>query len=130
VPCFVLTHQPHEDFITTDHRAGPRETAASGKNVLAHSPGIAQQLLRAGLLDQIQLHLVPVLLGAGRRLFDHTGQTSGETDFRGIQRLTRRLSDLARAAGESPCGPTVVGRSHQMGGRWRPHEGDYDGRAG
>jgi dihydrofolate reductase len=34
---------------------------------------IPQQCLRAGLLDEIQLHLVPVLLGAGVRLFDHLG---------------------------------------------------------
>ena len=34
---------------------------------------IPQQCLRAGLLDEIQLHLVPVLLGAGVRLFDRLG---------------------------------------------------------
>ncbi len=32
-----------------------------------------QQALAAGLLDEIQVHLVPVLLGAGVRLFDHLG---------------------------------------------------------
>jgi dihydrofolate reductase len=42
------------------------KAAAKGKNILAHSPDIAQQLLRAGLLDEIQLHLAPILLGAGR----------------------------------------------------------------
>ena len=41
----------------------------------------------------------------------------------GIQRLTRRLSGLARFAGGSPGGPTVVGRSHHPGGRWHPPEG-------
>jgi len=34
---------------------------------------IPQQCLRAGLLDEIQIHLVPVLLGSGFRLFDHLG---------------------------------------------------------
>jgi dihydrofolate reductase len=31
----------------------------------------AQQFLKAGLLDEIQIHLIPILLGSGRRLFDH-----------------------------------------------------------
>ncbi|MGH2613713.1 MAG: dihydrofolate reductase family protein, partial [Thermomicrobiales bacterium] len=34
-------------------------------------PSVAQQTLRAGLVDEIRLHLVPVLLGAGSRLFEH-----------------------------------------------------------
>ena len=54
------------------------KAAAGGKNVLVHSPSVAQQLLRAGLLDEIHLHLVPVLLGAGHRLFDHIGAASRE----------------------------------------------------
>jgi hypothetical protein len=39
VPCFVLTHQPHEDFITTGLTTalGRAKTAASGKNVLAQA---------------------------------------------------------------------------------------------
>jgi dihydrofolate reductase len=46
---------------------------AGEKDVLVHGAGIAQALLGAGLLDVIQLHLVPVLLGEGRRLFDDLG---------------------------------------------------------
>lgn len=34
---------------------------------------VIQQYLKDGLLDEIQIHLVPVLLGAGNRLFDHLG---------------------------------------------------------
>ncbi len=34
---------------------------------------VAQQYLAAGLVDEVSVHLVPVLLGAGRRLFDHLG---------------------------------------------------------
>jgi dihydrofolate reductase len=40
----------------------------------------AQQCLRAGLLDEIQIHLVPVLLGAGVRLFDHLGSDNIELE--------------------------------------------------
>lgn len=35
-----------------------------------HGGTLAQQALRAGVLDEIQIHQIPVLLGAGRRLFD------------------------------------------------------------
>jgi dihydrofolate reductase len=37
---------------------------------MVHGAGAAQALLRAGELDEMELHLVPVLLGRGRRLFD------------------------------------------------------------
>jgi dihydrofolate reductase len=37
---------------------------------------VAQQCLRAGLLDEVQIHLVPTLLGAGVRLFDDIGANS------------------------------------------------------
>jgi dihydrofolate reductase len=39
--------------------------------VLVHGAGTAQLALAAGVLDEIEIHLVPVLLGQGRRLFDN-----------------------------------------------------------
>ena len=48
-----------------DARAG-----AADQDVMVHGAGAGQALLRAGELDEIEVHLVPVLLGAGRRLFD------------------------------------------------------------
>lgn len=89
VPCFVLTHHARDDIVMTSGTFSfitggitvaldRAKAAADGRNVLAHTPDIAQQLLRAGLLDEIQLHLVPILLGAGRRLFENTGQGSRE----------------------------------------------------
>jgi dihydrofolate reductase len=39
-------------------------------NLEIHGASTAQQALEAGVLDEIQLHLVPVLFGQGRRLFD------------------------------------------------------------
>ena len=45
--------------------------AAGDKNVLVHGAATAQLALAAGVLDELELHLVPVLLGQGRRLFDH-----------------------------------------------------------
>jgi dihydrofolate reductase len=48
--------------------------AAGDKNVLVHGAGvIAHRALTAGLLDELEIHLVPVLFGEGRRLFEHLG---------------------------------------------------------
>jgi len=47
--------------------------AAGSKNVLVHGSSIAQRAITAGLLDELEIHLVPVLLGDGRRLFEHLG---------------------------------------------------------
>ena len=44
--------------------------AAGDKNVLVHGAAVTQLALAAGLLDEMELHVVPVLLGQGRRLFD------------------------------------------------------------
>jgi dihydrofolate reductase len=46
---------------------------AGGKDVDVVSASIGTQLLRAGLIDEIRIHLVPVLLGAGTRLLDDAG---------------------------------------------------------
>jgi dihydrofolate reductase len=45
--------------------------AAGDKNVLVHGAAVAQLALAAGLLDEFELHVVPVLFGEGRRLFDN-----------------------------------------------------------
>ena len=83
VPCFVRTHEARDDLVTatgtfafvTDgiERALRRAQAAAGdKDVLVMGgPTVAQQAVRAGLVDELSVHLVPVLLGAGSRLFEH-----------------------------------------------------------
>jgi dihydrofolate reductase len=45
--------------------------AAGGENVLVHGAATAQLALAAGVLDELEIHVVPVLLGQGRRLFDN-----------------------------------------------------------
>jgi dihydrofolate reductase len=45
--------------------------AAGGRNVLVHGAGTAQLALAAGVLDELELHVIPVLFGQGRRLFEH-----------------------------------------------------------
>lgn len=84
-PCFVLTHDapapetvraPSVFTFVTDgiHSAVKQAKAAAGdKTVGVHGASAAQQCLAAGLMDEIQLHLAPVLLGSGTRLFEHLG---------------------------------------------------------
>jgi dihydrofolate reductase len=78
-PVFVLTHRPpdagHHPAITflSDGLSDAVTTAAgaaAGKNVVVFGANVALQCLRAGLLDEIVIHLVPVLLGDGVRLID------------------------------------------------------------
>jgi dihydrofolate reductase len=83
VPSFVLTHEAREPlvmksavftFVTDgiDSAVRQAQAVAGDKDVLVMGgAGIAQECLRAGILDEIQIQLVPVLLGAGTRLFDH-----------------------------------------------------------
>jgi len=82
VPIFVLTHHvddadvpPGSARFVTDVAdcAGQARAAAGDRAVMVHGAGAAQALLRAGLLDEMEIHLVPVLLGGGRRLFDSLG---------------------------------------------------------
>ena len=85
-PVYVVTHRSAEPiakaggttyiFVTDGLESALRQAkaAAGDKNVsVAGGASILQQLVHAGLLDEMQIHLVPVLLGAGRRLFDYTG---------------------------------------------------------
>jgi dihydrofolate reductase len=82
VPILVLTHHVDEGdvppgsarFVTDVEECARLARAAAGDGaVLVHGAGAAQALLRAGELDEVQIHLVPVLLGGGRRLFDALG---------------------------------------------------------
>ncbi len=85
VPHFVLSHAPRETvardgvqfiFVTDgiEHALAQAQAAAGDKLVcVAGGARTAQQFINAGLLDEIQLHLVPVLLGDGLRLFDGPG---------------------------------------------------------
>ena len=83
-PVFVLTHHAREPlalqggttffFVTggIESALGQAREAARGRDVaLGGGAGAAQQYLAAGLLDEMEVHLVPLLLGGGARLFDH-----------------------------------------------------------
>jgi dihydrofolate reductase len=79
VPIFILTRSDPDDLkqwplvtyvkdITNAMRQA--KEAAGDKDVLVHGVGTASLALAAGVLDEIELHVVPVLFGQGRRLFE------------------------------------------------------------
>jgi dihydrofolate reductase len=80
VPIFILSRTETESefplvtFVDDVRTAmASAKEAAGDKNVLVHGAGTAQLALAAGVLDELEIHLIPVLLGQGRRLFDNLG---------------------------------------------------------
>jgi len=97
VPIHILTHHIDDgDQLSAGTRyfsdvvacAAESRAAAGDRAVLVHGAGAAQALLRAGELDELEIHLVPVLLGAGRRLFGTT--ESGHIELELVRRLEAR----------------------------------------
>lgn len=86
VPIFVITRTPpaepapgHARYVTDlDTAVREARAAADGRDVMLHGASAAQALLRAGLIDELVIHLVPVLLGHGRRLFDDSDAVTRE----------------------------------------------------
>ena len=81
VPIFVPSHRPPGPSVAnyplvtyvTDGIASAMaqaKAAAGGRDVLVHGAYTAQRALEAGVLDELQIHQIPVLFGGGRRLFD------------------------------------------------------------
>jgi dihydrofolate reductase len=81
VPIFVPSHRPPNASVAnyplvtyvTDGIASAMaqaKVAAGDRNVMVHGAYTAQRALETGVLDELQIHQIPVLLGAGRRLFD------------------------------------------------------------
>jgi len=59
--------------------------AAGDKDVgIGGGANVIQQYLATGLVDQLRLHIAPVLLGAGKRLFDHLGSEPIELERTGV----------------------------------------------
>src|SRR4051794_21585766 len=101
VPIFVLTHEVPAGpppgsvrFVTDVDDGAAQARAASGDgDVMVHGAGAAQALLRAGQLDELELHVVPVLLGQGRRLFDNL--PAAHVDLTLLRRLSPDVDDPA-----------------------------------
>ena len=108
VPTFVVTHSVPQGwvyegspytFVTdgVESAVEQAKTVAGDKGVAVGAASIAQQCIRAGLLDEITVNLVPVLLGDGVRLFEHLGpapielESTGVIEGSGVTHLTFRV---------------------------------------
>jgi dihydrofolate reductase len=92
VPLFVMTHQipdtvpagdPPYTFVTDgiEHAVEQARHAAAGKDVSVMGAKTIQQCLRAGLLDELIIDLVPAVLGRGARLLDGIEPGTVELDL-------------------------------------------------
>lgn len=112
-PVFVLTHHPRDPqpmeggttyhFVTDGIEsalARAREAAGDGDISIQGGANTINQYLAAGLVDELRLHIVPLTLGAGARLFDGVGVAAGAglcaggqhrhpPDLPGVAQLTR-----------------------------------------
>jgi dihydrofolate reductase len=90
-PVFVLTHHPREavpmlggttfNFVTSGIESALEQAraAAGDKEVsIAGGASVVRQYLAAGLLDELYLHIVPIVLGAGERLLENVGDPTLE----------------------------------------------------
>jgi dihydrofolate reductase len=80
VAVYILTHEPPADwpadstihFVTDglESAVAQAREAAGGKDIGIATPGVVRQCLDAGLLDELQINLIPVVLGEGVPFFD------------------------------------------------------------
>lgn len=103
LPCFVVTHRPLEPpdplFTVTDgieSALAKAQEAAGEKRISLMGANIDQQFLAAGLVDEIWIHVIDVLLGGGRRLFDELPQRveleqTGVSQTGGVTHLEYRV---------------------------------------
>lgn len=108
---FVLTHHPEDapavdgvTFLSCDVAEALRIglEAAGGKNIEVFSAAIGRQLLELGLIDEIDLHIAPVLLGDGTRLFDNPGGTPVQLEMVGGENPTSAVNIRYRPRRRGP----------------------------
>ena len=83
IPTIVVSHSVPKDipdggvyiFVDSVEAAhAEAKKAAGNKDIVVHGANTAQQLITLGLVDEVLIHLVPVLFGSGTRLFEHQGR--------------------------------------------------------
>jgi len=96
IPLFVVTHQvpetvpagdPPYTFVTeggVERAVEQARAAAAGKDVFLQGASMVQQCIRAGLMDELVISLVPVVLGRGVRLLDGLDPGSVELEIVGV----------------------------------------------
>jgi dihydrofolate reductase len=95
-PVFVLTHEVREPETKGKTRFtyindGPEgalaqaRSVAGDRNIGVAGGNVAQQFIAAGLVDELTVHLVPVFLGGGVRLFDHLGVGTTQLECMSVQ---------------------------------------------
>jgi dihydrofolate reductase len=95
VPVFVVTHAEPEEvpeggvytFVTDGIESALEQAkAAAGEKDVAVMGGaeIGQQYIREGLIDEISIHLVPMLFGSGNRMFEHLGTEHIQLESAGV----------------------------------------------
>jgi dihydrofolate reductase len=94
-PMFVLTHEPPAaeadpdvTFLSGDVRSAVATAleAADGKNVVIIGAAVARECIEAGLIDEIVVHLAPILLGDGVRFFGREGAAPKDLETVGVSR--------------------------------------------
>ena len=107
-PVFVVTHRPRDTiekkggttftFVTDGFDSAlqqARATAGEKDVAIGGGASVIQQAIEAGALDELQIHVVPVLLGEGVRLFENTGERQLELtrviDSPGVTHMKFRL---------------------------------------
>jgi dihydrofolate reductase len=94
-PVFVVSNRPPPGWLSPGspftfvndgvESAIARAKAVAGeKNVGVGGANVAQQAIKAGLIDEIGIELIPILLGAGRRFFDNLGPAPIELERIGL----------------------------------------------
>lgn len=109
VPIVVLTHHPPQEWVNkpdspftfvtdgVESAVAKAREIAGGKSIGVGGADVTRQCLKAGLLDEIGIDLVPVLLGSGIRLFEQIGieplelEIVGVTEDIGVTHLRYRI---------------------------------------
>lgn len=97
-PVFVLTHHAPQDgsvtFLSGDIRKAVETAAAAagGKYVVLFGADVARQCIEAGLVDDVLIHVVPVLLGDGVKLFSRKGADEVHLELIDVSRAVQVLN--------------------------------------
>ena len=117
VPVYILTHEPPADwpcdstirFVTDGLESAVAQAteAAGGKDIGIATPGVVRQCLEAGLLDELQINVVPLVLGEGLSYFDGIAR---HVAARGPRRDRRHRRHASALPGRARLGRRCRGR--------------------